>query len=445
VKKALLLLVSDEDARAVEGAFPAGWACQRLSSGEAGLKRLSEGGADLVITDLGGERVVGEALLLRLKALAPAAPVVVALPEARRAEGASLLDRGAADLLALPAHAAEARARLAGVLARFPGRAASALSELDKLVLTGVSPAMERLRDQLAVVARTDLPVLLLGESGTGKEIAARQVHQQSRRSEESFVAVNCAAIAETLFETELFGHVRGAFTGAVSDRKGLLEEAGGGTLFLDEVAELAPPFQAKLLRVMQENEYLRVGDTRVRALDVRFVYATGRDLETELAARRLREDFYYRIQVFPVRLPALRERPEDISLLASYFMRHYCRELGKPFEGIEPEAARALAAHAWPGNIRELQNRMRNAALYLRGPVLGKADLPAELSPSEGRPGAFSRARLDFERSFLTALMQRHGGNVNRASRESGKQRAELYRMLKRCGLRPDQFRGET
>ncbi len=445
MRTVLILLADETDACAVEEALPAGWTSRRAASGDEGVRLLAEARADLVVTDLKGTRVSGEGLLIRLRTLAPGAPILVALPESRRPEAVICLERGATDLVALPAVAAEVRARLLGVLARFPGKAPAEVSPLEQLLLAGVAPVMAKVREQIAVVSRTDLPVLLVGESGTGKEVVARQIHGQGRRRDEAFVVVNCAAIAESLFETELFGHVRGAFTGATASRTGILEEADGGTLFLDEVGELAPPFQAKLLRVMQEGEYLRVGDTKIRTLDVRFVYATQKDLAEEVAAKRVREDFYYRLQVFPIHLPALRERPEDIPLLAAHFLQHYCRELGKPFEGIEPGAAEALTAYVWPGNIRELQNRMRFAALYLRGSALGRADLPADLGLAEAPRGSFARAKLDFERGFLTALLRRHRGNVNRAARESGKQRAELYRMIRRCGLTPEQFREES
>ncbi len=442
MKTALVIFANDDDASVIEEALPSGFKLSRARSGEEGLRFLRKGGAGLILTDLCAERMMAEALVVRLRAMARAAPILVAIPEERRREGAMLLRSGATDLLALPAALEEARSRLAGVLARQQEREAPEVSDFDRTMLAGESSAMGRLREQMAVVARTNLPVLIHGESGTGKEIVARNIHAQSQRSAAPFVVVNCAAIAESLFEAELFGHVRGAFTGAVANRPGLLEEADGGTLFLDEVGELAPPFQAKLLRVMQELEYVRVGDTRIRALDVRFIYATQKDLPREMAEGRIREDFYYRINVFELRVPPLRERPDDVLLLASYFLRHFCREMGKPFERIEPEAARMMAGYRWPGNVRELQNRLRVAALYLKGPAFGVQDLPLDLRSPGARQGGFARAKMEFERGYLLSLLSKHRGNIYRASRESGKQRAELYRMIKRCGLSLEQFR---
>ena len=439
---AIAMIADDGEAEVIQESAPKGFVWVRARSGEEGLRLLRESGAELIITDLSAERMTPEALVMRLRAMARTAPIVLAVPESRRAEAASLLDKGATDLLPLPAIMEESRARIANVLCGRQQNLAGQISDFDRTVLSGESAGMAKLREQMAVVARTNLPVLIRGESGTGKEIVARSIHAQSQRSAAPFVVFNCAAIAESLFEAELFGHVKGAFTGAVATRSGLLEEAAGGTLFLDEVTELAPHFQAKLLRVMQELEYVRVGDTEVKPLDVRLIYATQKDLLQEIAQGRIREDFYYRINVFELRIPPLRERPDDVPVLATYFLRHFCREMGKPFERIEPEAARVMAGYGWPGNVRELQNRLRVAALYLKSPVFGLQDLPSGLRDGGTRQGGFARAKMDFERAYLLSLLGKHRGNVYRASRESGKQRMDLYRMIKRCGLTLDQFR---
>ncbi len=440
--KVIAMIAGDGEAQVIEESAPKGCVWIRARSGEEGLRLLRESGADLIVTDLVAERMTPEALVMRLRAMARSAPIIIAVQESRRGEAASLLNKGATDLLPLPAIIEESRARIENVMSGRQQEAAGRVSDFDRTVLSGESAAMARLREQMTVVARTNLPVLIHGESGTGKEIVARSVHAQSQRSAAPFVVFNCAAIAESLFEAELFGHVKGAFTGAVATRRGLLEEASGGTLFLDEVAELAPHFQAKLLRVMQELEYVRVGDTEVRPLDVRLIYATQKDLLQEIAQGRIREDFYYRINVFELRIPPLRERPDDVPVLATYFLRHFCREMGKPFESIEPEAARIMAGYGWPGNVRELQNRLRVAALYLKSPVFGLQDVPPDLRTGGARQGGFQRAKMEFERAYLLSLLSKHRGNVYRASRESGKQRMELYRMIKRCGLALDQFR---
>jgi DNA-binding NtrC family response regulator len=442
MKAALAIIAGDSDALVIEEALPKDFMFHRARTGEEGLRFLRENGAGIIITDLRAERMTAEALVVRLRAMSKSAPILVVAPDEKRGECASLLRKGATDLLALPVILDEARARIANLLLGIEHAVESPVSDLDRTALSGESAAMAGLREQMAIVARTNLPVLICGESGTGKEIVARSIHAQSQRSAAPFVVFNCAAIAESLFEAELFGHVRGAFTGAVATRRGLLEEASGGTLFLDEVGELAPHFQAKLLRVMQELEYVKVGDTQVRPLDVRFIYATQKDLAREVAEGRVREDFYYRINVFELRVPPLRERPDDVPMLATYFLRHFCREMGKPFERVEPEAARMLAAYRWPGNVRELQNRLRVAALYLKAPVFGLEDVPPDVRSGEARQTGFSRAKIEFERSYLLTLLGKHRGNIYRASRESGKQRAELYRMIKRCGLSLEKLR---
>ncbi|MEJ2367322.1 MAG: sigma-54 dependent transcriptional regulator [Acidobacteriota bacterium] len=444
MKEALIIVPFQTEATAVRKALSDQWKVEWASTSEKGLKILSQGSPDLIVADLRQPRVKGEAFLVRLRTLAPWTPILVTVSEDTRVSSGGFLEKGATDLVSFPLSPEEFRSRVEGAMARQAGEIPSRLSAAERLILSGDSPLLEEVREQIDVVARTELPVLILGESGTGKEVVARQIHSRSSRSENPFLAVNCAAISESLFETELFGHVKGAFTGATDTRQGLLEAAQGGTLFLDEVFELPPPLQAKLLRVMQESEYLRVGDTQIRSLNIRMIYATNKDPATELKAKRIREDFYYRLQVFPIRMPSLRERVDDIPVLAVSFLRHYCEDLGKPFEGLDREATDALMYYPWPGNIRELQNRMRFAALYLKAPILSVEDLPAELQhPADQKLGSFARAKLEFERNYVTLLMRKHRGNINRVAKEAGLHRMEIYRILKRCRLKPEQFRG--
>jgi len=272
--------------------------------------------------------------------------------------------------------------------------------------------------------------VLVSGESGTGKELVARAIHDQSDRVSEPFIAINCGAIPENLLESELFGHLKGAFTGAVQNKEGLFEAASGGTLFLDEVGELSQPLQVKLLRALQEKSIRRVGDTVDRKVDVRIVSATNRELEEEVAAGRFREDLYYRLNVIQLALPPLRDRVEDVPLLAQHFIRRFAAELDKEVEGMDGMAFDLLATYPFPGNVRELENLIERAVALARGPVIG-ADL---LPPTVTRPAARGQAtriaadgvdleRLvaDYERSLLEEALERSGGVKKRAARLLG------------------------
>jgi two-component system response regulator AtoC len=299
--------------------------------------------------------------------------------------------------------------------------------------------------------------VLLGGETGTGKELAARAIHYGSARKARRFVPVNCGALPPDLVESELFGHARGAFTGAAAAKPGLFEEAEGGTLFLDEVGELPLKTQVKLNRALQEREIRRVGDNAAVRVDVRLIAATHRDLRAEVAAGRFREDLFYRLHVFPVRLPALRERADDIPLLAAHFLEKHARAFRRDVRGYEPDALRVLTGYAWPGNVRELENAVERAVAVAKGELVAREDLPAELAASAGAaapPGAaltalpykeaVDRVRDRMTREYLVALMRELGGNVTKAAERAGMERESLHRLLKRHGIRSDDFRGE-
>jgi DNA-binding NtrC family response regulator len=316
--------------------------------------------------------------------------------------------------------------------------------------LLGTSAAMRQACALLAQGAVRDFTVLLTGETGTGKELAARAVHTESPRRARPFVAVNCGALPAELVESELFGHAKGAFTGATVAKAGLFEEASGGTLFLDEVGDLPLAMQVKLNRGLQEKEVRRVGTTQPVKVDVRVVAATHRDLQAEVAAGRFREDLFYRLNVFTVRMPALRERREDIPLLAMHFLA----KAGRPLEGFTPEALRALSAYAWPGNVRQLENAVARAAAVAQGPRLRLEDLPPELAQVTGGTlppeslakmpyrEAVDSARDAVSREYLVALMQEFGGNVTHAAERAGMERESLHRLLKRYGVRSDDFK---
>jgi Nif-specific regulatory protein len=313
--------------------------------------------------------------------------------------------------------------------------------------IVGTSRAMLEVFRLMESAAKSTIAVLVEGETGTGKELVARGIHRAGPRADGPFVAVNCAALPETLLESELFGHRRGAFTGATHDQRGLFEAAQGGSILLDEIGEMSTAMQAKLLRVLQENEIVPVGDTRPRRIDVRVLSATNRDLTDAVRTQTFRQDLYYRLAAFPIRLPPLRDRREDIALLAHHCLREAAARQGRRIEGIEPEAMDALVRFDWPGNVRELQNEMERAATLARdGERIGLAQLSAKLrvpQPENGEPPPplddrpLREARAEFEARHIAGVLRRNHGNVTHAAQVLGLSRAMLQRKMKDYGLR--------
>jgi DNA-binding NtrC family response regulator len=355
---------------------------------------------------------------------------------------------GASDWVPRPFTAAELAFRV--------GRSAALVERADKRrprksdVLIGTGPWIKALYDQIAMVSVTDVTVAIFGESGTGKELVARTIHNSSPRHDAPFVVVNCAAIPETLLEDELFGHVRGAFTDATRDREGLLSAAHTGTLFLDEIGEMPLPLQAKILRVLQSHEFRRIGDDQDRRVDVRIVTATNRDLDQLVARGSFRQDLYYRINVFPMHLPPLRERPEDIALLVHHFVNKYRGRLGKPIDGVSPNALARFAGYDFPGNVRELENKVHQAMVIAAGPVIEADDvsLPAGKGTGAhvdvGRPFRELKQQVidTFEVDYLTELLRVHRGNLAQAARAAGMDRKNLWALVERHGLDRARFK---
>jgi two-component system, NtrC family, response regulator HydG len=324
--------------------------------------------------------------------------------------------------------------------------------------IVGASPKMQRIFRLVTKVAPTDSSVLLLGESGTGKELIARAIHLQSRRAAGPFVAVNVGALPESLVESELFGSVRGAFTGAASDREGLIESADGGTLFLDEIGDMPAATQVKLLRTLESNELRRLGDNHLRVVDLRVIAATHRDLLAEADAGRFRHDLYYRLNVVQIELPPLRERREDVGLLASYFLDRAARKNGRASMRFTPEVEGLLERYDWPGNVRELENAIEHAAAVTEGPVVRPEDLPTAVrsprlltrgvgaAPAVTEPDvapgvAGTEARDDWplervEEEHVRLVLARHRGNATAAARQLGISRTTLWRKLKQYGI---------
>jgi DNA-binding NtrC family response regulator len=432
----------------------AGYDTEAVASGEKALASLAGRSFELVVSDLQMPGLDGLELTQEIRKRHPDVEVLIltAFGSQERAHEAGKLQ---AEYLRKPFDKADLLHRVARMAEK--GRMARELHELRETLrarearsaILGESKAVRAVLDQVAATARTDYPVVVSGESGTGKELVAQAIHAASHRAPGPFVPVNCGAIPPTLFESELFGHVRGAFTGAVSNRAGLFEEADGGTLFLDEVGEIGPELQVKLLRVLQSSEVKRVGATRSTRVDVRLVCATNRDLAAMVAEGGFRQDLFYRIHVIPIHLPPLRERREDIPLLARHFLTRANAGLRRPAPGFTPAALEKLSAQRWPGNVRELENRVKQAAMLADGHEIGPEHVVLDdVRASEGGRLAvdasvpYEEARDAFERQYLVQALRLHQGAVTRAAEAMGVHRNSIYHLLRKHGLDPADFR---
>jgi len=298
--------------------------------------------------------------------------------------------------------------------------------------IIGAGASMREVFRRIEKVAMTDVSVLISGETGTGKELVAREIHRRSARAAGPFVAVNCGAIPESLLESELFGHVRGAFTGAVATRDGKFQAASGGTLFLDEVGDMPPALQVKLLRALQERMVTRVGDTRLEPVDIRVLAATHKVLEEEIQAGRFREDLYYRLNVIGIALPALAERGDDVVVIARFFLQRYAREFGSKARSFAPAALSALRKYAWPGNIRELENRIKKAVVLCDQPVVEPQDL--ELGPEALVPvKPLALAKEDFQKRYINEVLERNAGNRTKTAKDLGVDPRTIFRHLEK------------
>jgi DNA-binding NtrC family response regulator len=415
---------------------------------------------DVVVTDLKMPGADGFAVLKAVKAHSPDTEVVMMTAHATVQDAVEAMKQGAYDYLQKPFDPDAAALVVSRALERkrLKEQAASLRKELQGVYafhnIVGKSAAMQGVYRLLEQASELDITVLLTGETGTGKELAARAIHYQSARRDRRFVPVNCGALPSELVESELFGHARGAFTGATSAKSGLFEEASGGTLFLDEVGELPLSVQVKLNRALQEREIRRVGDNAPVKVDVRVIAATHRDLKTEVQAGRFRDDLFYRLYVFPVRLPALRERREDIPLLAAHFLEKHGRAFRRELTGLTPEALRILTGYVWPGNVRELENVIERAVAVSAGPAVDARDLtpevvsgqagslPVEILAKLPYRKALEAARDRVSRDYLVTLMREFEGNVTRAAERAAVERESLHRLLRRHGIRSDDFK---
>ena len=423
-----------------------GYTALTASSAARALELLAEEGADAVLSDVVMPEMDGLAFLSRLKETSPGVPVVLMSGQASFDTAVRATRLGALDFVEKPVGLDRLLLTLRNALRL--DRLSRENDELrrfwqDELSLVGDSPPMAALRSLIERAAPSDMPVLVLGENGSGKELVARALHGLSPRRAQPFVKMNCAAVPSELVESELFGHEKGAFSGAVGQRRGRFEQADGGTLFLDEIGDMPPAMQAKLLRVLQDGEITRVGGTAETHVDVRLVSATNRDVETLLAEGRFREDLYYRISTVTVRAPALREHPSDVPALAQHFAETACRRNHWRPRRLSPDALEVLRAQAWKGNVRELRNVVERALILSEADPLTAAEVRAAL-PAAGAPRAGAlpvegalRDLVDaFERDLIRERLRHHGGHVTNAARSLGLERSHLYKKCRQLGL---------
>jgi len=433
----------------------AGHAVTVADSAEAALPHLQNPNLDVILTDLRMPGLGGEELVRRSRRERPDVPVIIVTAHGTIASAVKSVRDGAADYLTKPFEPEQLEIavlnaiKLRDILRENESLRAAVSQSLSGRQLVGNSAAARKLLDEIRRVAPYKTGVLITGESGTGKELVARTVHELSPRRDHPWVALNCSAIPRDLMESELFGYVKGAFTGATGNRLGRLEQAQGGTLFLDEIGDLDPGLQAKLLRVIQEREYSPVGADQVRTVDVRFIAASNRDLKGLVDAGKFREDLYYRLDVYRIAVPPLRERPEDIPLLAQTFLQQLAAETGKDAKGFTPAALEALNRHAWPGNVRELRNTVERSLLTARGEWIDAADLPNAIPGAAavqagadafagGAPdnGDLDAWLADVERRAIQQALAQTNGVQAHAARKLGITERSLWHRIKKLGI---------
>jgi DNA-binding NtrC family response regulator len=423
-----------------------GFEVEAVDDGAPAVERAGRQHYDLVVSDIRMERVTGMEVLRAFSEKAPGTPVILITAFGDVTGAMEAIGHGAYDYVSKPFNIEELRQTVARALERKrlsaeadagtrAGQERTPVADIE-----GKSPRMLEVYKLVARVATTSATVLVVGESGTGKELVARAIHSRSPRASKPFVPVNCTALSESLLESELFGHARGAFTGAVGAKRGLFEMANGGTLFLDEIGDMGPKMQAQLLRVLQDGELRPVGGTESIKVDVRLVCATNRDLEADVKTGRFREDLYFRINVVTVRMPALRERPGDIPILVRHFLAKIARRENRPEASFSPEGLDTLCRHSWPGNVRELENAIERAVAVAKGNVILPSDLPVEVyggSPAAPTGLVDDRPTLaELEKRYIALILTECGGNKKRAAEQLGIDRRTLYRALERAGV---------
>lgn len=447
---ARVLVVDDDKAHlAMLVAMLQGWgyAVHPATDGEDAIALVREHSFDAVLTDIRMARVDGLEALRQIRSYNPFLPVLLMTAYSSLDIAVEALKAGAVDYLHKPLDFDELRSALQRTITHGALRPSPAAETQDlPSAIIGTSPPMLELKRMIQAVAPSEASVLILGESGTGKELVAKAIHHDSLRSGKPLVTVNCAALQENLLESELFGHEKGAFTGALRQRDGLFVQANGGTLFLDEIGEMAVALQAKLLRALQEGEVQRIGSDRLIRVDVRILAATNRDMQAEIQAGRFREDLYYRLNVIALHVPPLRERAEDIPALAQYFLTRFAERNKKSIRGVTPRAMDAMLRYTWPGNVRELENIVERAVILTPDSYIAEKDLPAALTATpvsrdeEPRSNTSGQLLEDAERQAIQRILEQVNYNKSEAARQLGITRVTLRNKMKKFGLGENQ-----
>ncbi|MCZ9077720.1 two-component system response regulator GlrR [Escherichia albertii] len=415
-----------------------GYSVVTAESGAEGLRVLNREKVDLVISDLRMDEMDGMQLFAEIQKVQPGMPVIILTAHGSIPDAVAATQQGVFSFLTKPVDKDALYQAIDDALEQ----SAPAADERWREAIVTRSPLMLRLLEQARLVAQSDVSVLINGQSGTGKEIFAQAIHNASPRNGKPFIAINCGALPEQLLESELFGHARGAFTGAVSNREGLFQAAEGGTLFLDEIGDMPAPLQVKLLRVLQERKVRPLGSNRDIDIDVRIISATHRDLPKAMARGEFREDLYYRLNVVSLKIPTLAERTEDIPLLANHLLRQ-AAERHKPFvRAFSTDAMKRLMAAAWPGNVRQLVNVIEQCVALTSSPVISDALVEQALEGENTALPTFVEARNQFELNYLRKLLQITKGNVTHAARMAGRNRTEFYKLLSRHELDANDFK---
>lgn len=415
-----------------------GYTVSTAESGAEGLRLLGREKIDLVISDLRMDEMDGMALFAEIQKAQPGMPVIILTAHGSIPDAVAATQQGVFSFLTKPVDKEALYKAIDDALEH----TVTAGDDMWRDTIVTRSPTMLRLLDQARMVAQSDVSVLINGQSGTGKEILAQAIHNASPRSKKAFIAINCGALPEQLLESELFGHSRGAFTGAVSSREGLFQAAEGGTLFLDEIGDMPIPLQVKLLRVLQERKVRPLGSNRDLDIDVRILSATHRDLPKAMERGEFREDLFYRLNVVSLKIPALQERAEDVPLLANHLLRQSA-DRHKPFvRSFSTDAMKRLMAASWPGNVRQLVNVIEQCVALTSAPVISEALVQQALEGENTALPTFVEARNQFELNYLRKLLQMTKGNVTQAARVAGRNRTEFYKLLSRHELDANDFK---
>ena len=410
-------------------------------SGEVALQQLRNHSVDLVVTDLRMDGMDGMELFEQIRHFFPGLPVVIVSAQGTIPEAVTATQKGVFGFLTKPIDKSLMLKTILAALQQSGSKAALSQEAWRDHIITR-SPAVERILNQVKQVASSDVSVLITGDSGSGKELLARAIHQAGDRVNGPFVAINCGALPEQLLESELFGHVKGAFTGAISDHQGLFRAANGGTLFLDEVGDMPLPVQVKLLRALQERQVRSIGSTEAVAVDVRIISATNRDLEQDMGDGLFREDLYYRLHVVGFHLPSLAERVEDIPLLANHFLMQTDAGVQGRVTGFAPTAMELMINAPWPGNVRQLENVVQRTAALCTQHVISDDLVREALAVEDHYFPSFNQARQQFEHDYLVKVLQLTNGSVSQAAMLAQRNRTDFYKLLKRHNIQADHFK---